>query len=102
MVKSNLHGHTKQIGYPESCTKRKTHRDDIVASANKQKKKEGIYDAYHHPCQSRMAPSKIILISFKVDEAHGAAHQSACQLSPFPLTRRSLFPCDIQLNQSGI
>lgn len=45
---------------------------------------------------------KIILNSFKVDEAHGAAHQSACQLSPFPVTCRSLFPCDIQLNQSGI
>lgn len=24
----------------------------------KQTKKEGIYDAYHHPCQSRMPPSK--------------------------------------------
>lgn len=39
MVKSNLHGHTKQIGYPESCMKRKTHRDNIVAWANKQTKK---------------------------------------------------------------
>lgn len=47
---------------------------------------------------------KIILNSFKVVEAHGAALQSACQLPPFspPLARRSLFPSDIQLNQSGI
>lgn len=101
MVKSNLHGHTKQIGYPESCI-RKRNRGDTGASVREY--------AIRTACRISRAQNFIRKLSnCDGDRLLQYIPPTSCtllRLSPVgcPLLSHAAahFPSYMQLNQSGI
>lgn len=93
MVKSNLHGHTKQIGYPESCI-RKRNRGDTGASVRGYAIRPAGRSSRAHEISLRISP-----MAAETDSSSTPAptptsctlHRLSCRLSS-PLTRRSSFP----------